>query len=242
MVGIAAAQAVVEAALRFGIVRIALVEAAVWVAWTIWHKVLFGRARIRFLRNGDRAYRAAFLTHIFPGITVGFSQMLRPAWNGVNLRNDAVFPRWPNSALDVVSMVAGWALLVAATLLFASAWRVLGAARVGFVPEFITPERFTPVRSGPYGAVRHPLFWSGVFCSLAIALICPSPAAFVLAFINLGYGLIYNQLEDRRLVAVFGPAYGDYSEAVPHIIPRGMARRPTEKSPAKPRGPLPGSW
>jgi protein-S-isoprenylcysteine O-methyltransferase Ste14 len=226
MVGIAAAQAVVEAALRFGTVQVALVGIAVWSSWTMWQRVLFGRARVRFLRNGDRAYRSAFLSHIFPGITVGFSQMLRPALNGVNLRNDAVFPRWPDSGFEAISMVAGWALLVAATLLFAAAWRVLGTARVGFVPEFIAPERFTPVRSGPYGAVRHPLFWSGVFCSLAIALICPSPAAFVLALINLGYGLIYNQLEDRRLVAVFGPAYGDYSAAVPHIIPKGMARRP----------------
>lgn len=121
--------------------------------------------------------------------------------------------------------------MVAATLLFVAAWRVLGAARVGFVSEFAVPEQFAPIQRGVYGTVRHPLFWSGVLCSLAIALICPSPVSFTLALINAGYGLIYNRLEDYRLVSIFGRAYGDYANAVPHIIPAKPGRRFTLRAP-----------
>src|SRR5215471_8243163 len=94
MAGIAAVQAAAEAVLRFGTVQCALTLITVWAAWSAWHSALFGRARARLLQRGGRAYRTAFLRHIFPGITVGFSQMLRPAWNGVSLRGNAVFPQW----------------------------------------------------------------------------------------------------------------------------------------------------
>jgi len=225
MVGIAGAQAVAEDQLGFGPVRCVLVLCGMWVAWSVWHSVLFGRDRLRLLRRGEDAYRIAFVRHIFPGITIGFSQMLRPAWNGVDLRSGTVLPPLPRDPAALVSAVCGLAVFAAAMLLFVSAWRTLGAARVGFVSEFVSPELFEPVTGGPYGAVRHPLFWSGVLVSWSIALINPSPTALAMAAVNTGYGLVYNELEDRRLIKVFGRAYGDYADAVPHILPAASGRR-----------------
>jgi protein-S-isoprenylcysteine O-methyltransferase Ste14 len=220
MVLIAAAQAAVENALRFSASQIVALFVTVWIGWSVWHSFLFEWSRLRLLRSDAAcAYRKAFLCHIFPGITVGFSQMLRPAWNGDNLSSNSVFPRWPTSAGSFVSLSLGSLVFILAFALFASAWQTLGAARVGFAAEFVSVDGFQPLRRGPYRLVRHPLFWSGIMISWAIALVCNRPIGYVLAVLNVLYGLAYNFLEDRRLQIVFGENYAAYAREVPHIIP-----------------------
>jgi protein-S-isoprenylcysteine O-methyltransferase Ste14 len=50
-------------------------------------------------------------------------------------------------------------------------------------------------------------------------------AAFAVAALNTAYGVVYNAIEDRRLVRLFGNRYGDYVSEVPHIVPRAMSQR-----------------
>ncbi|MBM7808049.1 protein-S-isoprenylcysteine O-methyltransferase Ste14 [Geodermatophilus bullaregiensis] len=218
MVLIAAAQAAVEANCGLSGGASVGIVAVVWALWTIWHSFVFEKDR-RHLLGKKFAYRQAFARDIFPGITVGFSQMLRPALNGDVIRSNSVLPSVPRGLLEWVTATAGWLFLCLGTALFLSAWRVLGAARVGFVSEFLYPTSFVPVRTGPYRCVRHPLFWSGVVVSFGLALICDHPTAFAIASLNVAYGLIYNRLEDRRLVRIFGDRYAAYSKEVPRIIP-----------------------
>jgi protein-S-isoprenylcysteine O-methyltransferase Ste14 len=219
MVGLAAVQAVVERSLGVGPSGTVVVVMLVWAAWTYWHSVLFARHRQRHLAQWRYPYRAAFVIDLVPGLSISFSQMIRPAWNGSNLRTGDVFPTMPHGALETAAVATGWLLLFAAALLFAWAWRALGAARVGFAAEYVQPERFTPIRSGPYARVRHPLFWSGIGVSAALPLICLSSAGAAVALVNFGYGLFYNRLEDRRLKGVFGARYAVYAGEVPRIIP-----------------------
>jgi protein-S-isoprenylcysteine O-methyltransferase Ste14 len=225
MVGIAAAQAVVEARLNLASASCVAVLICVWAGWTVWHSYLFGATRRVLMRRCvTTAYRRAFLGHIFPGIAIGFSQMLRPSWNGVNLRSNAVWPTVPSSEIGSLLVMVGWIELLGASWLLIAAWRALGAARVGFVREFVAPETFVPLRSGPYGAVRHPLFWSGVLFSIALAMISGKAVAFAMAAVNLCYGALYNILEDRRLKRIFGIQYDAYAREIPHIIPLAIRR------------------
>ena len=107
MVGVAAGQAVIEDALDASTAAVCLTVATVWLGWTYWHSVAFERHRRAYLGRGMAfPYRRAFLTDIFPGITIGFSQMLRPAWNGVNLAADEVFPN-PDLPADTLSLLTG---------------------------------------------------------------------------------------------------------------------------------------
>lgn len=149
--------------------------------------------------------------------------MLGSAWNGENLRLGRMLPRPPQDVLEGLTLGVGCLVSMAALALFLGAWRTLGAARVGFVAEFIRPESLSPLRRGPYRRVRHPLFWSGIGVSWAAALLCGTATGFEIAAVNTLYGLAYNRLEDRRLIGVFGDRYASYAREVPRIL-GGRAR------------------
>jgi protein-S-isoprenylcysteine O-methyltransferase Ste14 len=219
MLVLAGGQALFEEAVGVNAVGTVVIVTIVWAAWTYWHSVLFLRHREKYVVRLSMPYRRAFVVDLIPGLTISFSQMLRSAVNGPNLRTHAVIPRLPHSAAADVRFAIGTLLILVAFTLFETAWRTLGTARVGFVPEFVEPESFTPLRKGPYAHVRHPLFWSGITFSFALALLCHTGVALAVAVVNGCYGLVYNALEDRRLRLVFGERYGIYAREVPRIVP-----------------------
>jgi protein-S-isoprenylcysteine O-methyltransferase Ste14 len=219
MLVLAAVQALLEQAAGVSGTGTVVIVAAVWAAWSYWHSVLFGRHRQKYVACLSTPYRRAFVVDLIPGLTISFSQMLRPALNGANLRDHATLLQLPHGGAALARFGAGGLLLLVAFVLFESAWLTLGTARVGFVPEFVEPESFTPLRKGPYGHVRHPLFWSGIIFSAALALFCNTGVAVAVAVVNGIYGVVYNMLEDRRLQLVFGERYGSYARGLPHIVP-----------------------
>jgi protein-S-isoprenylcysteine O-methyltransferase Ste14 len=223
MVGVAAGQAAVERAAGATALVVCAVVVAVWLGWTYWHSVAFGRHRRRYLASGAAfPYRRAFLIDIFPGITIGFSQMLRSAWNGVNLAAGEVFPRRPDTGWQRISFAAGVLLFALALVVFATAWRSLGAARVGFVREFADRNDYVAERSGPYGHIRHPLFWSGVATCWSLALITWTRVGLLVAAVNTLYGMVYNVIEDRRMADSVGEGYTRYARDVPRLIPKAI--------------------
>jgi protein-S-isoprenylcysteine O-methyltransferase Ste14 len=195
------------------------IVAAVWIAWTGWHSVVFVRHRRKYLETCAFAYRRAFVFDLIPGLTVSFSQMLRPALNGQTLQPAVLRAMLPETWMSTGRMAVGVLICVGALLLFASAWRALGAARVGFVPEFVETDQFVPVRTGPYAQVRHPLFWSGIFASCGLAVAVGTVTALAVALVNVVYGFFYNILEDRRLSLTFGDRYEAYARVTPRILP-----------------------
>ncbi|MGV7710713.1 methyltransferase family protein [Mycobacterium kansasii] len=228
MVGVAGCRAVFESAFELSMWLVLLNVTVVWLLWTFWHSVIFEWHRKRFLSHGD-GYRRAFIVDIFPGVTIGFSQMLRPSFNGINMSCNETFPKLPRSVLDIAEDALGILVAIGAFALFVSAWRTLGTARVGFVCEFCNPVSFVPIQRGPYARVRHPLFWSGIGLSWACAILSgPTMTAAAIAMLNAGYGIVYNELEDRRLKRVFGDRYAGYAREVPHISPWGFTSRPLQ--------------
>ena len=218
MLLIATGQACLERQLGVPGSGMVVTVAIAWAAWTTWHSIAFPRNRRRHLGGGPHPYRSAFVLDIFPGIAIGFSQMLRPVLNGAVLAGDTV--PFGAAGPPLVLQAIGLALLACAGVTFVAAWRTLGTARVGFVDEYRDPDGFVPERRGIYGHVRHPLFWSGAVASGALAMLVGSPTGYAIAGVNLAYAVAYNRLEDRRLRLVYGSSYAGYAAEVAAILPR----------------------
>lgn len=77
--------------------------------------------------------------------------------------------------------------------------------------------------AGPYRLVRHPMYLAAT-ASLFANPHMPLENLLFAAF-ALGYFLVGSVFEERRLLATFGPAYGDYQRFVPRLIPWQFARR-----------------
>jgi protein-S-isoprenylcysteine O-methyltransferase Ste14 len=226
-IGLAVGQAALEVLLSVGPAGTVVIMIVTWSLWTAWHSVAFVRHRRTLLASAPLPYRSAFLVHLVPGLSVSFSQMLRPAINGENLRAGALSVSPLSLGVNLGQFTVAALVCVGALVLFLGAWRTLGTARVGFVPEFVRTHAFVPTRNGLYGRVRHPLFWSGVIGSCGLAIGSGTPVAAAAAVVNVGYGLVYNVLEDRRLNIVFGDRYAGYARSLPRILPiprRGAAQ------------------
>lgn len=194
-----------------------LVVAAVWVVWTWWHSVLFPRSRLKRISCEKLPYRAAFFRDIYPWVTIGFSQMWRPLFNGDTL---ADFPSVLAPAPPVLlwsRFALAFALATAALLVMIDAIRTIGFANASFVSEFVAPGTFRPIAGGVYSRLRHPLFAAGALYSVALALAVFTPTALAIAALNCAYVPLYSRLEDRRMRLVFQTAYADYERAVPAL-------------------------
>ena len=69
-------QAVIEFSVDVSTSGSVTIVALVWLAWTYWHSVLFGKHRTRYVASLSLPYRRAFFVDLIPGLTISFSQML----------------------------------------------------------------------------------------------------------------------------------------------------------------------
>ncbi len=192
-------------------VSIVWVQAAIWVVWLAWLGIVFPR-------NGRRdsetpcalPYRRAFMREILLGISVAFSQFLRPVATGLL---DGV----PADSADALAI--GTVLLLAGGAMVTVGVSALGVARTLFVHEYVPGDRRV-VKSGIYRFVRHPLFLGGALVSLGLAVCTGDRTAIELGFLNACICPLYVQLEDRRCFAILGREYVDYSVAVGGVVPR----------------------
>ncbi|HVQ59136.1 MAG TPA: methyltransferase [Solirubrobacterales bacterium] len=205
---VAAALAVAEATS----ISVVLLQALIWVAWLFWLGVVFPRNRRRDMASpGAYPYRRAFFREILLGISVAFSQFLRPAAAGL-LEGGISLP--PASALLIgVSLLAGGAAMIAVGV------SALGVSRTLFVHEYVLGRREV-VRAGIYRFVRHPLFIGGALVSLGLAICTGAAVAIEAGLVNALACPLYARLEDRRCIAILGDEYLDYSADVGGVVPR----------------------
>jgi protein-S-isoprenylcysteine O-methyltransferase Ste14 len=209
--------AILVAALAFAdlaSVSILVVQAAIWFVWLAWLGIVFPR-------NGRRdsetpcalPYRRAFMREILLGISVAFSQFLRPIATGL-------IDGMPSSPAGELAI--GAPMILAGGAMVAVGVSALGVARTLFVHEYVPRERRV-VRAGIYRFVRHPLFLGGALVSLGLAVCTGDRTALELGFLNACVCPLYVQLEDRRCFGVLGREYVDYSVAVGGVVPRRRA-------------------
>lgn len=193
-------------------ISIVAAQAAIWAAWLVWLGVVFPR-------NGRRdsespcayPYRRAFFREILLGISIAFSQFLRPFAVGL-LHDGTALP--PADALAV-----GIPLAVIGATMIAVGVSALGVARTLFVHEY-APDKREVVKVGIYRIVRHPLFIGGALASLGLGICTGAETAIELALLNALVCPLYVRLEDRRCIAILGREYVDYSAAVGGVVPR----------------------
>ena len=76
------------------------------------------------------------------------------------------------------------------------------------------------VDSGPYAFVRHPIYTGITLASLATAIVCGTPSAFLGAALMTTGWYIKARVEERFLREELGPeAYDSYARRVPMLVP-----------------------
>ncbi|MGL1862648.1 MAG: isoprenylcysteine carboxylmethyltransferase family protein [Pseudodesulfovibrio sp.] len=118
--------------------------------------------------------------------------------------------RFSNPALQPVSSVVGWVLiLLGAGLYFWGLKHMVRAVRSGQLDT-----------SGPFAIVRHPMY------SAWIVMIFPGIALVSGAWLISGASIVgwfafrtWAQAEEVKLVELFGPAYEEYAAKTPAVIP-----------------------
>jgi protein-S-isoprenylcysteine O-methyltransferase Ste14 len=125
---------------------------------------------------------------------------------------------WPWTALALTGQ--GLALFsLAAGLLQTDAWHFLGIRQISQAE----PQTPRLIVTGLYRWVRHPLYTAG------LVFIWLTPILTInLLVLNLGltlYILVGSHLEERRLLAEFGPAYAAYQAQTPRLVPMPWRRQ-----------------
>ena len=225
IIGFAIIQAFAERAVGWSPI---VLFTAVWIVWTWWHSWLFPRRRLRCLARFKNPYRRAFGTDIYPWVSIGFSQMWRPLINGDTLERLLS----GHLKLSLIPVTIGLSICFVSLGIIVLAIQTIGIHNASFLREFVEPNAFAPVQTGIYGAVMHPLFWSGIAYSCGLAIAMWRPVAILIAVLNIAYGLLYIRLENRRLSRVFGTSYDSYRSQVDSVIPWRRARaKPWFRSP-----------
>jgi len=191
-------------------------------AYSVVHSLLASlgvkrRVRARFGPGVDRVYRLGY--NLFA--IVSFLPVLAIlAW-----RPGALIYRLdlPWAAVAIAGQLSALALL-AVGVLQTDAWSFLGLRQLAQAGE--TPPRL--VVTGLYRWVRHPLYTAGLLLLWCSPMMTTSLLALYLALTV--YVIIGSRLEERRLLAEFGPAYAEYRADVPALIPQPplprVARQP----------------
>ncbi|HZT82419.1 MAG TPA: methyltransferase [Gemmataceae bacterium] len=187
-----------------------LLHALSWAGWFFWQGVLFPRARERALASaGGSAYAAVFCSNIWPGVCWGFSHMTLPVALGL----------LSGLSHDSARLTAGFLAAGLGATLMGTAFRTIGFARAGFLSEYRPVH--APIRQSKiYAFMRHPLFVGGALLSVGCTLGLGTHTELLIAAVNVLILPVYQAVEDRRLVRVFGETYADYIRAVGGIAPR----------------------
>jgi len=116
--------------------------------------------------------------------------------------------------------LVGWLAVGLALGAFALTWvcwiKMGTSWRMGIDPD----ERTALVFNGPYAYVRHPIYGLSQVLMLAALAALPSPALLVVAVVHVALMQWEVRREERYLVALHGPAYGDYMRQVGRFWPR----------------------
>ncbi len=130
-----------------------------------------------------------------------------------------IAPRVAATLPQVLTQVAGLALLAVGGLLFVASLRHLAGAGCGTLAPWDPPRRL--VVRGPYRYVRNPMI-SGVGLLLlgeAAALLSRAHLTWALLFLGVN-ALQIPLVEEPALRKRFGEAYREYCRHVPRLVPR----------------------
>jgi protein-S-isoprenylcysteine O-methyltransferase Ste14 len=124
-------------------------------------------------------------------------------------------------AMPVAVRVLGWIVIAAAMLFGTIADRQIGFRVRAFVPFFEDGGRIELVTSGAYRVVRHPIYASGLWFQVGVALVTGYAAVAIACLIFTLGALWFTRQEERRLVTLLADPteYDRYRAKVPALFP-----------------------
>ncbi len=171
------------------------------VLWMVW--ALRGK---KVERRESVSSRLSYTVVTFIGFYALFSNDVPQGWMRIRM-----FPAsLATEILGVVITAAGISFAIWARVYLGGNWS--GAVTVKVGHEL--------VRSGPYRWVRHPIYTGLILAMVGTGIErrqVRGVVAVVLAYIGFK---IKSKIEERTMIATFGPAYEEYRRATGAIVPR----------------------
>lgn len=157
-----------------------------------------------------------------PWARYGAAAPATTAW----LALSTAFPRWGWLPLDQATL-----LVTTAAIAFAcagAALRIWGASYLGpSVVQSPAMHAGQVMASGPYRYVRNPLYLGTWLFSVGVAILMPPSGAIFFLVANVVFYLRLILAEEVFLSAQLGPAYLDYLQRVPRLLPSLRPRMPS---------------
>jgi protein-S-isoprenylcysteine O-methyltransferase Ste14 len=159
-----------------------------------------------------------FWRRVGPGVTYTLTVTLLalPVWAGWSFRS-ILLGRDLGTSWTLVG-IAG-VLMTAGLTVEGRCKKVLKRSTLVGLPEVRGEKGPGLLTQGIYGRVRHPRYVGAVLGLFSLCLFVNFSGVYVLLGVSLAalFGVI--RLEERELLARFGPAYEDYMAEVPCILP-----------------------
>lgn len=174
--------------------------------------LFFGLRAPLIERYGDQAYARGFKRFIAPGLAILVAVIVRIRFIGG--------PMIPERLLDPVGRILGWVFILVGVLLWLRSVLVLGIDSLTMTYVYF-PDEGRRTESAIYTILRHPVYGAALRIALGLALLNGSWFALTLALI-LGiflWGWV-RLVEEKELIARFGPAYEEYRRKTPAFWPR----------------------
>jgi protein-S-isoprenylcysteine O-methyltransferase Ste14 len=160
-------------------------------------------------RYGPLAYRYYFYHLILPYLVTWYACFFHPLF----VSGPPLLPAWIAIALGLFLLL----LFLLASIHIEQA----GFAVVTYGMDLYTvfPEEAPPVYGEIYGYIRHPLYFSLICGSLALALFRNNGLALLVSFLQLIPALAAAYMEDREMIQREGQAHREYVQQTPAIVP-----------------------
>lgn len=162
-------------------------------------------------RYGPLAYRYYFYHLILPYLVTWYACFFHPLF----VSGRPLLPGWLAIALGIFFLV----LCLLASMHIERA----GFAVVTYGLDLYTlfPEEAPPVYGEIYGYIRHPLYFSLICGSLALALFRNNAVALLVSCLQLIPALAAGYMEDREMIEREGQVHKDYIRTTPALFPLG---------------------
>lgn len=179
---------------------------ALVVVWISWRHL--SRAEAYRKQYGDLAYQPYFYRLMIPYLVTWYAVFFHP----LGVRGTALLPMELAIGLGVSLMVV---MVLTSIRLEQSGFRLT----LGMDVYTMFPEE-TPVIHGQiYAFIRHPLYFSLMVGSLALALFQNNLRAFIVALIGAIPAVVVGMMEDQELVGRYGDQHREYIQQTPALIP-----------------------
>ena len=189
------------------------ITAFLWIVWCLVHSLLASQQVVRrtdLLTPGFTPYyRLAYSA--FAAASLALVWWLTPTEGSIPLWKWTGALRSLRIAVVIVALVIGYLSFRSIGLLDFLGLTAFGIGRQGAVtsPRLIT--------EGVYGRIRHPQFLAGLLLLWSRDL---TDTDLVINMVLSLYLLIGAHIEEKKLLAGFGPEYARYREEVPAFVPK----------------------